>query len=142
MSKSAFNKLAEQYIVTKNTVNQEVRRQLEAMVAEATDGDDMDKISLKLKAMLKGYREVRTDLTTDAEAVEDISAKINSELSHKLNLSFLYMMQKDGVDMHNSIDEAEALAQQVIDMFPPSLAKEYQDNNKIMWALKLALHNR
>lgn len=54
---------------------------------------------------------------TDAEAVEDISAKINSELSHKLNLSFLYM-------------------------FPPSLAKEYRDNNKIMWALKLALHNK
>ena len=121
--------------MTKNAVNQEVNRQLEAMVAEATDGDDMDKISLKLKAMLKGYREVRTDLTTDDEAVEDISAKINSELSHKLNLSFLYMM-------HNSIDEAEALAQQVIDMFPPSLAKEYQDNNKIMWALKLALHNK
>lgn len=112
------------------------------MVAEATDGDDMDKISLKLKAMLKGYREVRTDLTTDAEAVEDISAKINSELSHKLNLSFLYMMQKEGVDIHNSIDEAEVLAQQVIDMFPPSLAKEYRDNNKIMWALKLALHNK
>lgn len=92
--------------------------------------------------MLKGYREVRTDLTTDAEAVEDISAKINSELCHKLNLSFLYLMQKEGVDKHNSIDEAEALAQQVIDMFPPSLAKEYRDNNKIMWALKLALHNK
>lgn len=101
----------------------------------------MDKISLKLKAMLKGYREVRTDLTTDAEAVEDISAKINSELSHKLNLSFLYMMQKEGVDMHNSIDEAEALAQQIIDKFPPSLAKELQSDNKVVWALKLALQH-
>lgn len=88
------------------------------MVAEATDGDDMDEIALKLKAMLKGYREVRTDLTTNAEAIEDISAKIDSELSHKLNLSFLYMMQKDGVAMHNSIDKAEVLAQQVIDKFP------------------------
>lgn len=45
MGKSAFNKLAEQYIVTKNAVNKEVGRQLE----------------------LKGYREIRTDLTTDAE---------------------------------------------------------------------------
>lgn len=124
MSKSAFNKLAEQYIVAKNAVNQEVRKQLEVMVAEATEGDDMDEIALKLKAMLKGYREVRTDLTTDAEAIEDISAKINSELRHKLNLSFLYMMQKEGVDNHNSIDEAEVLAQQIIDKFPPSLAKE------------------
>lgn len=44
--------------------------------------------------------------------------------------------------MHNFIEEAEVLAQQVIDMFPPSLAKEYQDNNKIMWALRLALHNK
>lgn len=141
MGKSEFNKLAEQYIVTKNAVNQEVNRQLEVMVSEATDGDDMDKISLKLKAMLKGYREVRTDLTTDAEAIEDISAKINSELSHKLNLSFLYMMQKEGVDKHNSIDEAEALAQQIIDKFPPSLAKELQSDDKVVWALKLALQH-
>lgn len=44
--------------------------------------------------------------------------------------------------MHNFIEEAEVLAQKVIDMFPPSLAKEYQDNNKIMWALRLALHNK
>lgn len=64
-------------------------------------------------------REIRTDLTTDAEAIEDISAKIDSELSHKLNFSFLYMMQKEGVDMHNFIEEAEVLAQQVIDKFPP-----------------------
>ena len=94
MGKSAFNKLAEQYIVTKNAVNKEVSRQLE----------------------------IRTDLTTDAEAIEDISAKIDSELSHKLNFSFLYMIQKEGVDMHNFIEEAEVLAQQVIDKFPPSLA--------------------
>lgn len=141
MGKSEFNKLAEQYIVTKNAVNQEVSRQLEVMVAEATGGDDMDKIALKLKAMLKGYREVRTDLTTDAEAIEDISTKIDTELSHKLNLSFLYMMQKEGVDMHNSIDEAEALAQQIIDKFPPSLAKELQSDNKVVWALKLALQH-
>lgn len=66
MGKSAFNKLAEQYIVTKNAVNKEVSRQLEVIVAETTDGDDMDEIALKLKAMLKGYREIRTDLTTDA----------------------------------------------------------------------------
>lgn len=111
------------------------------MVAEATGGDDMDKIALKLKAMLKGYREVRTDLTTDAEAIEDISTKIDTELSHKLNLSFLYMMQKEGVDMHNSIDEAEALAQQIIDKFPPSLTKELQSDNKVVWALKLALQH-
>lgn len=90
MGKSAFNKLAEQYIVTKNAVNKEVSRQLEVIVAETTDGDDMDEIALKLKAMLKGYREIRTDLTTDAEAIEDISAKIDSELSRKLNFSFLY----------------------------------------------------
>lgn len=141
MGKSEFNKLAGQYVVTKNAVNQEVNRQLETMVAEATDGDDMDKISLKLKAMLKGYREVRTDLATDAEAIEDISAKINSELRHKLDLSFLYMMQKEGVDNHNSIDEAEVLAQQIIDKFPPSLAKELQSDNKVVWALKLALQH-
>lgn len=54
MGKSAFNKLAEQYIVTKNAVNKEVSRQLEVIVAETTDGDDMDEIALKLKAMLKG----------------------------------------------------------------------------------------
>lgn len=141
MGKSEFNKLAEQYIVTRNAVNQEVNRQLETMVAKATDGDDMDKISLKLKAMLKGYREVRTDLATDAEAIEDISVKINSELSHKLNLSFLYMVQKEGVDNHNSINEAEVLAQQIIDKFPPSLAKEMQSDNKVVWALKLALQH-
>lgn len=106
MGKSAFNKLAEQYIVTKNAVNKKVSRQLEVIVAETTDGDE---IALKLKAMLKGYREIRTDLTTDAEAIEDISAKIDSELSRKLNFSFLYMMQKEGVDMHNFIEEAEVL---------------------------------
>lgn len=72
MGKSAFNKLAEQYIVTKNAVNKEVSRQLEVIVAETTDGDDMDEIALKLKAMLKGYREIRTDLTTDAEAIEEM----------------------------------------------------------------------
>lgn len=141
MGKSEFNKLAEQYIVTKNTVNQEISRQLEVMVAEATDGDDMNKISLKLKAMLKGYREVRTDLTTDAEAIEDISSQIGPELSHKLNLSFLYMMQKDGVDKHDTRTEAEQLAQQVIDKFPPSLAKELQCDDKVVWALKLALQH-
>lgn len=141
MGKSAFNKLAEQYIVTKNAVNKEVSRQLEVIVAETTDGDDMDEIALKLKAMLKGYREIRTDLTTDAEAIEDISAKIDSELSHKLNFSFLYMMQKEGVDMHNFIEEPEVLAQQVIDKFPPSLAKELQSDNKVVWALKLALQH-
>lgn len=141
MGKSAFNKLAEQYIVTKNAVNKEVSRQLEVIVAEITDGDDMDEIALKLKAMLKGYREIHTDLTTDAEAIEDISAKIDSELSHKLNFSFLYMMQKEGVDMHNFIEEAEVLAQQVIDKFPPSLAKELQCDDKVVWALKLALQH-
>lgn len=36
MGKSAFNKLAEQYIVTKNAVNKEVSRQLEVIVAETT----------------------------------------------------------------------------------------------------------
>lgn len=101
----------------------------------------MDEIALKLKAMLKGYREIRTDLTTDAEAIEDISAKIDSELSHKLNFSFLYMMQKEDVDMHNFIEEAEVLAQQVIDKFPPSLAKELQCDDKAVWALKLALQH-
>lgn len=111
------------------------------MVTEATDGDDMDKIALKLKAMLKGYREVRTDLATDAEAIEDISAKIDSELSHKLNISFLYMMQKGGVERHDSIAEAEMLAQQIIDKFPPSLAKELQSDDKVVWALRLALQH-
>lgn len=56
MGKSAFNKLAEQYIVTKNAVNKKVSRQLEVIVAETTDGDDMDEIALKLKAMLKGVQ--------------------------------------------------------------------------------------
>lgn len=42
--------------------------------------------------------------------IEDISAKIDSELSRKLNFSFLYMMQKEGVDMHNFIEEAEVLS--------------------------------
>lgn len=55
-NKSTFNKLAEQYIVTKNAVNKEVSRQLEVIVAETTDGDDMDEIALKLKAMLKGVQ--------------------------------------------------------------------------------------
>lgn len=40
------------------------------------------------------------------------------------------------------LKKKKSLAQKVIDMFPPSLAKEYQDNNKIMWALRLALHNK
>lgn len=48
MGKSAFNKLAEQYIVTKNAVNKEVSRRLEVIVAETTDGDDMDEISLQM----------------------------------------------------------------------------------------------
>lgn len=43
--------------------------------------------------------------------------------------------------MHNSIDEAEALAQQIIDKFPPSLAKELQSDDKVVWALKLALQH-
>lgn len=111
------------------------------MIAEATNGDDMNKISLKLKAMLKGYREVRPDIATDAEAIEDISAQIDPNLSHKLNLSFLYMMQRDGVDKHDTLIEAEQLAQQVIDKFPPSLAKELQSDDKVVWALRLALQH-
>lgn len=51
------------------------------------------------------------------------------------------MMQKEDVDMHNFIEEAEVLAQQVIDKFPPSLAKELQSDNKVVWALKLALQH-
>lgn len=47
-----------------------------------------------------------------------------------------------GIYGYDILKEEESLAQKVIDMFPPSLAKEYQDNNKIMWALRLALHNK
>lgn len=48
----------------------------------------------------------------------------------------------DRLSGYDILKEEESLAQKVIDMFPPSLAKEYQDNNKIMWALRLALHNK
>ena len=214
---SAFNELAKQYVTTKNAVDKEAREQLKALVAEATAGDDVDKIAMKIKALIKGYREGREDIKTDTEAVEDISAQVGPDLGHILNLSFMYMMQRDECDLNKTIvsimssnegienkshmilnlvtdvwnghpeldspekviaymqehvdpqhwaalspmltqacnyyakygqeerstlKEEERLAQQVIDMFPPSLAKEYQDSNKIVWALRLALHGK
>lgn len=139
---SAFNELAKQYTATKNAVDKEVREQLKALVAEATAGDDADKIAMKIKALIKGYREGREDIKTDAEAVEDISAQVGPDLSHLLNLGFMYMMQRDGIDRPDALTEEESLAQQVIGMFPPSLAKEYQDSNKIVWALRLVLHGK
>lgn len=135
---SAFNELAKQYATTKNAVDREVREQLKALVAEATSGDDVDKIA----ALIKGYREGREDIKTDEEAVEDISAQVGPDLSHKLNLGFMHMVQRDGIDRPDALTEEESLAQQVIGMFPPSLAKEYQDSNKIVWALRLALHGK
>lgn len=214
---SAFNELAKQYATTKNAVDKEAREQLKALVAEATAGDDVDKIAMKIKALIKGYREGREDIKTDTEAVEDISAQVGPDLGHILNLSFMYMMQRDECDLnktivsimssnegienkshmilnlvaavwnghpeldspekvmaymqehvdpqhwaalspmltqacnyyakygqeeHSTLKEEERPAQQVIDMFPPSLAKEYQDSNKIVWALRLALYGK
>ena len=37
-------------------------------------------------------------------------------------------------------DELVMLAEQVIKRYPPALQKEYQQENKIRWALELALH--
>lgn len=99
---------------------------LELKVAEATDGDDMDRIADNLKVLFDEYRNRYSITATDTVIVEEMSAKLSPDLKHKLNLSFLYMMQKDGVERHDSIAEAEVLAQQVIDKFPPSLAKELQ----------------
>lgn len=122
--------------------NQRVERVwLELKVTEATNGEDMDKITDKLKALLKEYREKYPDIKTDTEAVAVMSAKLGSDLSHKLNLSFLYMMQKTGVEKHDTMSEAEELAQQIIDKFPPSLVQEYRCEDKVVWALRIALQH-
>lgn len=114
---------------------------LELKVTEATGSDDMDKVADNLKVLFDEYRKRYSVMATDTEIVEEMSAKLSPDLKHKLNLSFLYMMQKDGVERHDSIAEAEVLAQQVIDKFPPSLAKELQCDDKVAWALKLALQH-
>lgn len=114
---------------------------LELKVTEATGSDDMDKVADNLKVLFDEYRKRYSVVATDTEIVKDISSKIDPELSHKLNLSFLYMMQKGGVERHDSIAEAEMLAQQIIDKFPPSLSKELQSDDKVVWALKLALQH-
>lgn len=110
-------------------------------MTEATGSDDMDKIADNLKVLFDEYRKRYSVVATDTEIVKDISSKIDPELNHKLNLSFLYMMQKGGVERHDSIAEAEMLAQQIIGKFPPSLAKELQSDDKVVWALKLALQH-
>lgn len=84
---------------------------LELKVTEATGSDDMDKIADNLKVLFDEYRKRYSVVATDTEIVKDISSKIDPELNHKLNLSFLYMMQKGGVERHDSIAEAEMLAQ-------------------------------
>lgn len=48
-------------------------------------------------------------VATDTEIVKYISSKIDPELSHKLNLSFLYMMQKGGVERHDSLRNFRAM---------------------------------
>lgn len=122
---------------SKNTGNGKVEwAWLELKVAEATGGDDMDKIADNLKVLFNEYRKRYSVTVTDTVIVDEMSAKLSPDLKHKLNLSFLYMMQK-----HDSIAEAEMLAQQIIDKFPPSLAKELQCDDKVIWALKLALQH-
>lgn len=70
---SAFNELAKQYATT------------------------------KIAAKIKAYREGREDIKTDEEAVEDISAQVGPDLSHLLNLGFMYMMQRDERDLNKTI---------------------------------------
>ena len=90
--------------------------------------------------LYKSVSEQGTPGTVDKEYVESVL----TELLRRYCFGEIYAeyARSIGIDGYDILKEEESLAQKVIDMFPPSLAKEYQDNNKIMWALRLALHNK
>lgn len=93
---------------------------VESVLTELLRRDCLDK-SYDCQHLLILYKSLRPEAETADEAAKIILDRLS------------------GYDI---LKEEESLAQKVIDMFPPSLAKEYQDNNKIMWALRLALHNK
>lgn len=102
---------------TPGTVDKEY---VESVLTELLRRDCLDK-SYDCQHLLILYKSLRPEAETADEAAKIILDRLS------------------GYDI---LKEEESLAQKVIDMFPPSLAKEYQDNNKIMWALRLALHNK
>lgn len=123
---------------TPGTVDKEY---VESVLTELLRRDCLDK-SYDCQHLLILYKSLRPEAETADEAAKIILDRLSGYDRYCFGEIYAEYARSIGIDGYDILKEEESLAQKVIDMFPPSLAKEYQDNNKIMWALRLALHNK
>lgn len=123
---------------TPSTVDKEY---VESVLTELLRRDCLDK-SYDCQHLLILYKSLRPEAETADEAAKIILDRLSGYDRYCFGEIYAEYARSIGIDGYDILKEEESLAQKVIDMFPPSLAKEYQDNNKIMWALRLALHNK
>lgn len=114
---------------------------VESVLTELLHRDCLDK-SYDCQHLLIQYKSLLPEAETANETAKLILDKLSGYDRYYFGEIYAEYARSVGIEGYDILKEEESLAQQVIDMFPPSLAKEYQDNNKIMWALKLALHNK
>lgn len=114
---------------------------VESVLTELLHRDCLDK-SYDCQHLLIQYKSLHPEAETANEAAKLILDRLSGYDRYYFGEIYAEYVRSVGMEGYDILKEEESLAQQVIGMFPPSLAKEYQDNNKIMWALKLALHNK
>jgi hypothetical protein len=114
---------------------------VESVLTELLQRDCLDK-SYDCQHLLILYKDLHQEVATANEAAKLILDKLSGYDKYCFGEIYAEYAHSIGIAGYDILKEEEGLAQQVIDMFPPSLAKEYRDNNKIMWALRLALHNK
>lgn len=114
---------------------------VESVLTELLQRDCLDK-SYDCQHLLILYKDLHPEAETANEAAKLILNKLSGYDRYYFGEIYAEYAHSIGIEGYDILKEEESLAQQVIDMFPPSLAKEYRDSNKIMWALRLALHNK
>lgn len=114
---------------------------VESVLTELLHRDCLDK-SYDCQRLLILYKSLRPEAETANEAAKLVLNTLSGYDRYYFGEIYAEYARSIGMEGYDILKEEESLAQHVIDMFPPSLAKEYRDNNKIMWALKLALHNK
>lgn len=131
-----FNEGSYQAVAIKTT-----EAHVEFLLNELVHGRRFDK-SEECRHLLVVYKGLHPEIKTADEAARQILNNLSRYDRYYFGEIYAEYARNAGIEGYDILKEEESLAQQVIDMFPPSLAKEYQDNNKIMWALRLALHNK
>lgn len=109
----------------------------DSMLEELLHGDHADK-TYDCQHLLTTYMKLHPKVETADEAAKLILDSLSGYDRYSFGKIYAEYRHSIGVGGYDILKKEEDLAQQVIDMFPPSLAKEYQDNNKIVWALRLA----